>query len=256
MRASCMYWRAAMAAGQRDRHAAKTAVTTAAQTAGDAAQFAHSGSVAATHRRRQEGGRASVRLREDSVTVAAGVSEPPYFFLPHRKGQAGKSAATRWALLLAQQSDRGRPSRVVDALRATDPDRGGVPLVENRLGNSSDLPSVGAPGGRPHPDCLLGLLSTSHTEEPPADSRAGSDTNGRIGKIGHHPDDRRMDSNARWPLVDLAALHATSQRSAASAGANPTASALPAAAPNHRSHTPVSAQSSRSPTLSVVKTFR
>ena len=121
--------------------------------------------------------------------------------------------------------------------------------LENRPGDSPDLPSVGASRGRAHPDCVPGLLSPSHAEEPIADSRAGSDADGRTGKAGHHPDDRRVDSNARWALVDPAAIHATGQRSAASAGANPTETAVPAAAPNHRSCVADSARSSRSPTL-------
>lgn len=132
-------------------------------------------------------------------------------------------------------------SRVVDALRATDADRGGVSLLKNGPGDSSDLPSIGAPGGRAHPDCVLGLLPPSHPEEPLADSRARPDAYGRTGKAGHHPDDRRMDSNSRWALVDPAALHATGQRSAASARANPTATPLPAATPHHRSDAAVRA---------------
>src|SRR5205807_6372147 len=105
------------------------------------------------------------------------------------KKQAAKSATTRWALLAAQQSDGGRSGGAVDALCATDADRGGVSLVEKRPGDSADLPPVGEPRGRPHPDCVLGLLSPSHPEKPLADTRARSDANGGAGTARRHSDD-------------------------------------------------------------------
>ena len=77
---------------------------------------------------KKEAGRAFgfVKIR---LPLAQRAGDPRDVFLPRGQEQAAKGAATRRALPAAQQSDRGRSSGVVDTLRATDADRGGVSLA-------------------------------------------------------------------------------------------------------------------------------
>ena len=103
------------------------------------------------------------------------------------KSQTLRRRTTRWTLPSAQQSDQRRPSGVVDALCATDPDGERVSLLKERMEHSSHLSPDRAARRSPYLDCLLGLLFTSHAEKPADDSRAGTNCPGGSGEAGHYP---------------------------------------------------------------------
>src|SRR5437899_3128994 len=101
--------------------------------------------------------------------------------------------------------------------------------LEERLGGSSHLPSPGTSSGGPHLHRLSGLLSAGHAEEPVDAPRSRTDAPGGAGEVGHHSDDRGMDSHPERPLAGAAPLHATGKRGADSPRPDEAHAALAAA---------------------------
>src|SRR5229473_5536269 len=118
----------------------------------------------------------------------------------------------RRALLTALQPYRRRSQRAVDALRAVDPDRIGLPISQERTRPTPHLSSIGASRRRAHSDRLSRLLLASDAEAAPVAARPGVDAYGGAGKVGRHQNDRCLDSHGRSTLVDSAALHAAFSR--------------------------------------------
>src|SRR2546425_6740013 len=137
----------------------------------------------------------------------------------------------RRTLLAALQPYRRRSQRAVDALRAVDPDRIGLPISQERTRHTPHLSSTGASRRRAHSDRLPGLLFASDAEAAPVAARPGVDTDGGAGKVGRHQNDRCVDSYGRSTLVDSAPLytafsrHQAAHREAEIAFAQPTATA-------------------------------
>src|SRR6266536_3814520 len=105
----------------------------------------------------------------------------------------------------------------MDALCTTDADRECVPLVEKRTEHPAHRSSTGTSGRRTRADCVPGLQSASHFEEPPDEARAGIDAGRGIRKAGDDPDGRSLDSDGGWPLAGDAAAHAAGARRASTA---------------------------------------
>ena len=139
---------------------------------------------------------------------------------------------------------------------ATYADRECLSVVEERTGNSAHPPPTRAPSRRARPDCLPGLLSARHLEEPPDDSRAGIDARRGAGEAGDDPDGRGLDSDAGWPLAGVAAPHSAGQRRPGHARSPPPDSALPATAANQGVTDPSPpCETARHAAFAVVKTF-
>src|SRR5260370_11633883 len=113
----------------------------------------------------------------------------------------------RRTLLAALQPYRRRSQCVVDALRAADPDRSGIPVAEKRTVHTSDPPSTGASRRRAHSDRLSRLLLAGNPEAAPVAARPRLDTHGGAGEVGGNQNDRCVDSHGRSTLADSAALH-------------------------------------------------
>src|SRR5713226_8870435 len=107
----------------------------------------------------------------------------------------------RRALLTALQPYRRRSQRAVDALRAVDPDRIGLPISQERTRHTPHLSSTGASRRRAHSDRLSRLLFASNAE-----------AHGGAGKVGRHQNDRCLDSHGGSTLVDSASLHTACSR--------------------------------------------
>ena len=138
----------------------------------NAQEPAEARSTVAAHRGRQEGSRAGFRVREDSDAGGGPGGHSGDILLSGGQGQAESRRTARRPLSAAQQSHWRRSGGVMDALCATDPDRECVPIVEKRTGHPAHLSSTGTSGRRARADCVPGLLSASHFEEPSDDSRA------------------------------------------------------------------------------------
>src|SRR5487761_1130728 len=139
----------------------------------------------------------------------------------------------RRTLLVALQSYRRRSQRAVDALRAADTDRIGLPLAEEWTGHTSHLPSAGTSRRRAHSACLSRLLLASDAEASPVVARPGVDTYSSAGEVGRNPNDRRLDSDRRSTVVDSAALHTAFSRRQATHRKTEAGVAEPAAAAPH-----------------------
>jgi len=111
--------------------------------------------------------------------------------LPHKdvlvsggQGQTESHRTTRWPLSAAQQPHRRRSGGVVDALRATDSDRKCVPRVEKRTEHPAHRSSIGTSGRCARTDCVPGVQSASHLEEPPDDARTEIDAGRGLRETG------------------------------------------------------------------------
>ena len=60
-------------------------------------------------------------------------------------------------------------------------------------------------------DCVLGLLSASHAEEPTDDSRFRTHACGGVGEDGNNSDGGSLDPDARWTLAHAPSLHPTGE---------------------------------------------
>src|SRR6516165_3875548 len=144
----------------------------------------------------------------------------------------------------------------MDALCATDADRECVSLLEERIGHPAHLSSTRTAGGCTCSDCFPGLLPASDFEEPPADSRAGTDAGGGAGKVGDDPDGGGLDSDGGWTLAGVAAPHPAGERRPGHAGPSAHDLALAATAPSQSVSSPAAlCERTRRPAISVVKTF-
>src|ERR1035441_238574 len=213
-RANSMYWPKAAGGRLRERHAAQATGPLAAQTTGNAQELAQARSTTAAHRRRQERSRASFRVREDSDAGSGPSGHSRDLLVSGGQGQAQSHRTTRRTLSAAQQPHRRRSRSVVDALRATDPDRECVPLVEKRTEHPAHRSSTGTSGRRTRSGRVPGLQSASHLEEPPDDARAGIDAGCGVRKAGDDPNGRGVDSHGGWPVAGDAAAHAAGARRA------------------------------------------
>ena len=196
----------------------------------DAQELAQARSIAAAHRRRQEGSRPRLRVREDPTADGWPGGDPPELFVSSGQGQAESCRTTRWPLSAAQQPHRRRSRGVVDTIRATDTDRRGLPLPEKRIEHSAHPSSTGTSGRCSCADCIPGLLLASYAEEPAAGACAWTDAGRGIGKAGDHPDGGSLDSHGGWPLADVAALHAAGERCPGITAPSPDHPAHPTAA--------------------------
>src|SRR5258705_4037996 len=109
----------------------------------------------------------------------------------------------RRALLTALQPYRRRSQRAVDALRAVDPDRIGVPISQERTRHTPHLSSTGASRRRSHSDGLPRLLLASDTEAAAVAARPRVDAYSSAGEVGRNQNDRCVDSYGRSTLVPL-----------------------------------------------------
>src|ERR1035438_1561726 len=117
-----------------------------------------------------------------------------------------------------------------------------------------DLPSPGSAGGGTHLRRLPCLLPARDPEEPTPDSRARTLAQCGVGKVGHHPNDRRLDSDARPTLAHSSALHSAVKRAPNLNGQAPPGASCPASTSNQNPHT--QACRTTNCTRFVVKTFR
>src|SRR5713101_9601696 len=113
----------------------------------------------------------------------------------------------RRTLLTALQSYCRRSQRPVDALRAVDPDRSGIPFAEERTRHTPHLSSTGASSRRSHSDRLSRLLLASDAEASLVAARPRVDAYSSAREVGRNQNDRCVDSYGRSTLVDSAALH-------------------------------------------------
>ncbi len=132
------------------------------------------------------------------------------FRVDKKKLQAAEER--RRALLAALQPHGRRSQRAVDPLCATDADRSGISVAQKRAGHSPHSPSTRASRRCPHSDRLSRLLLAGNPETAPVAARPGVDAQGGVEKASRNPNDRRLDSYGRSPLVDSAALHAAFRR--------------------------------------------
>ena len=95
----------------------------------------------------------------------------------------------RRALLVTLQPYRRRSQCAVDALRAVDPDRSGIPVAEKRTLHPSDPPSTGASRRRAYSDRLSRLLLASDTEAAPIAARPRVDAYSGIGEVSGNQND-------------------------------------------------------------------
>ena len=137
------------------------------------------------------------------------------------------------------------------SIRATDANRSGVQMPEERSGHPADPSSTGASGGRAHPGCLPRLLSDGDAEASAADACSRIDAAGGAGETGRHSNAGRLVSDYRWPPPDHAALHRAGSRAGTLASSpEPRTAAATASAHHH-----FRLVSSLSPTQNVVETF-
>jgi hypothetical protein len=127
------------------------------------------------------------------------------FRVDKKKLQHGGMA--RRTLLAALQPYRRRSQCVVDALRAVDPDRSGIPIAEKRTLHPPHPPSTGASRRRAHSDCLSRLLLGSDAEAASVAARTRVNAYGGVGEVGGNQNDRCVDSHGRSTMFDSAALH-------------------------------------------------
>src|SRR5258708_26046298 len=92
----------------------------------------------------------------------------------------------RRALLAALQSYRRRSRRAVDALRAVDPDRIGLPISQERTRHTPHLSSTGASRRRAHSDRLSRLLLASDAEAAAVAARPRVDPSGGTWEVGRN----------------------------------------------------------------------
>src|SRR5437660_296345 len=154
-------------------------------------------------------------------------------------------------LLRTNLASGGRSSRVVGSLCATDADRSGVQMPEERSGRPADPPSTGATGGGAHPGCLPRLLSDGDAEASAAGARSRTDSPGSVGKTGRYSNAGRNFSDYRWPPTGPAALHRTESRAGTLA---PSSDPRPAAT-TASAHHAAGLVSRLSPTQNVVETL-
>ena len=153
-------------------------------------------------------------------------------FVSDPQGQAKSHRTTRRPLSAAKQSHWRRSGGAVDALRAAHADRGRLPLLEERTEHPAHPSSTRASRRRACPHRLPGLLSARHLEESPDDSRAGTDARRSVREACHHPDDRGLDSHARWPVAGSAAPYRTGQRCSGGFGPHPNHPPIPTTTTN------------------------
>jgi hypothetical protein len=211
-------------------HAAQAAGPPATQTAGDAPKPAPARSTAAAPRRRQERSRPGLLVCQDSDAGSGSGGHSRDVRVSGGQSQAESRRTTRRTLSAAQQPHWGRSGGVVDAVCTTDADRGGVPLVEKRTEHPAHPSSTGKAGRRARSDCVSGLLSASHFEEPPDDARARVDAGRGVRKAGDDPDGGGVDSPGGWPLAGHAASHPAGKRRAGITEPDPDHPSLPTAA--------------------------
>src|SRR6266567_8762770 len=110
----------------------------------------------------------------------------------------------RRTLLASLQPYRRRSQRAVDALRAVDPDRIGLPISQERTRPTPHLSSIGASRRRAHSDRLSRLLLASDAEAAPVAARPRVDAHSSAGEVGRYQNDRCVDSYGRPTVVDSA----------------------------------------------------
>src|SRR6202790_292400 len=137
----------------------------------------------------------------------------------------------RRTLFAALQPYGRRSQRAMDALRAVDPDRIGLPISQERTRHTPHLSSTGASRRRAHSDRLPRLLFASDTEASPVAARPRVDAYCSAGEVGRNPNDRCVDPYCRSTLVDSAPLHTTFSRHQAAHRKAKTGTAEPAATP-------------------------
>src|SRR5260370_34108414 len=95
----------------------------------------------------------------------------------------------RRTLLAALQPYGRRSPRAVDALRAVDPDRIGIPFAQEGTLHTPDPPSTGASRRRAHFDRLSRLLLAGNPEAAPVAARPRVDTDGGARKVSRNQND-------------------------------------------------------------------
>ena len=145
------------------------------------------------------------------------------------------------------------PAVLWTRLRATDANRECVPLAEKRIEHPAHPSSTGTSGRRTRSDCVPGLLSASHLEEPPDAARAGIEAGRGVRKTGDDPDGRGLDSHDGWPLAGAAAPHTAGKRCPGVIESDPYHTSLPT--PTAHQSLPDHARIGRRSAFSVVKTF-
>ena len=148
--------------------------------------------------------------------------------------KAASGGIARRALLAALQPYGRRSERAVDPLRAADADRSGISVAQKRAPHSPHSPSTRASRRRSYSDRLSCLLLAGNPETAPLVARPRVDPQGGVGKTSRNPNDRRLDSYGRSPLVDSAALHAAFLRHQAADRKAETEVAEPTLTANHR----------------------
>src|ERR1017187_8367489 len=126
----------------------------------------------------------------------------------------GIQTSTIWIVANFSNTAAGVSPGVVDALRATDPDRECVPLVEKRAEHPAHRSSTGTSGRCTCAGCVPGLQFGSHFKKPPDEARTVTDAGCGIREVGDDPDGRGLDSHGGWPLAGDAASHPAGARRA------------------------------------------
>ena len=162
---------------------------------------------------KKEAGRAFGFVKIQMPAAGLAVTRETFSFQVE-KDKLKSHRTARWPLSAAQQPHRRRSGGVVETLRATNSDRECVPLVEKRTEHPAHRSSTGTSGRCTRTDCVSGLQSASHFEEPPDDARAGIDAGGGVRKAGDDPDGGGLDSHGGWPLAGDAAAHTAGARRA------------------------------------------
>src|SRR5207237_7362801 len=103
--------------------------------------------------------------------------------------------------------------------------------------HSAHISLIGRSHRSPHLRRVSRLLSAVNAEESLVRLCSRFITAGRTGKTQHDPDDRRLHSHQRSPLVDLAALHSARSRSATSAASHSLRTSIPADTAHHTCRT-------------------